>query len=52
LRVESVDADPILGGVVLAAGAGFDGRVVGVVRGVAVEGTVGPFGVVGVLEFV
>lgn len=50
--VESVDADSVVGGVGLVVWCGFEGGVVGVFWGVAVEGSVGSLGVVGVLEVV
>ena len=34
--VEPVDADPVMGGLGQGLGCGFDGRVVGVLRGVTV----------------
>lgn len=50
--VEAVGSDSVVAGYRVAVWFGLDGGVVGVFGGVAAEGSVGPFGVVGVLEFV
>jgi len=49
--VESVGADAVVGGDGVVAGFSLDRVVVGVFWGVPIEGSVGAFGVVGVLKF-